>query len=131
MIDLSHTDCALDAGSIPRLVGRATSVTDSYALAQLEMHWGRTRSEGSEHYIEGKQYAAEMHFVHYNTRYANLSEAMDAEVRKGATDALIIVAQVLNSAHARTQVYLFHVQIPQEYWVRQALCHTLEASVSL
>ena len=66
------------------------------------MHWGRTRSEGSEHYIEGKQYAAEMHFVHYNTRYANLSEAMDAQAK--SDDALIIVAQVLDSVHVKTRV---------------------------
>jgi len=37
---------------------------EEYGLNQLHFHWGFTYSEGSEHIIDGVQYAMEMHLVH-------------------------------------------------------------------
>lgn len=39
----------------------------TYAFKQFHFHWGPTSSQGSEHCIDGKSYAAEIHFVHANT----------------------------------------------------------------
>ena len=37
-----------------------------FTLAQLHFHWGNSSSEGSEHYVGGKAYPAE---VQTNTRF--------------------------------------------------------------
>ncbi|XP_046890009.1 carbonic anhydrase 12 [Hypomesus transpacificus] len=50
-----------------------------YTAAQLHFHWGSSRlPAGSEHTVNGKQFAAEMHVVHFNSdKYANISMAVD------------------------------------------------------
>ncbi|XP_047453514.1 carbonic anhydrase 12 isoform X2 [Mugil cephalus] len=50
-----------------------------YTAAQLHFHWGSSsRPAGSEHMVNSKQYAAEMHVVHYNSdKYPNMSTAVD------------------------------------------------------
>lgn len=46
-----------------------------YRLLQIHAHWGEEGTKGSEHIIDGKQYSAEIHLVHYNTKYPNLEVA--------------------------------------------------------
>uniref|UniRef100_A0A3Q2U4G2 Carbonic anhydrase n=1 Tax=Fundulus heteroclitus TaxID=8078 RepID=A0A3Q2U4G2_FUNHE len=50
-----------------------------YTAAQLHFHWGSSsRPAGSEHMVNSRQYAAEMHVVHYNSeKYPNISMAVD------------------------------------------------------
>uniref|UniRef100_A0A3Q4HL73 Carbonic anhydrase n=1 Tax=Neolamprologus brichardi TaxID=32507 RepID=A0A3Q4HL73_NEOBR len=50
-----------------------------YTAAQLHFHWGSSsRPAGSEHTVNSKQYAAELHVVHYNSdKYPNISTAVD------------------------------------------------------
>ena len=33
------------------------------------MHWGTVSTQGSEHTIDGKQYAAELHVAMFNKKY--------------------------------------------------------------
>ncbi|KAM3608901.1 uncharacterized protein V6R79_006532 [Siganus canaliculatus] len=56
-----------------------SSLPHRYTAAQLHFHWGSTsRPMGSEHMLNSKQYAAEMHMVHYNSdMYPNMSMAAD------------------------------------------------------
>ena len=35
---------------------------------QMHAHWGSCAGHGSEHTVDGKQYDAELHIVHYNTK---------------------------------------------------------------
>lgn len=51
-------------------------LTDPYKFFQLHFHWGRDALSGSEHIINGQPYPAELHIVHYNTKYGNFSEAV-------------------------------------------------------
>ncbi|NXR15697.1 CAH12 anhydrase, partial [Semnornis frantzii] len=50
-----------------------------YTASQLHLHWGnRNKSEGSEHTVGGKHFAAELHIVHYNSeKYPDITAAMD------------------------------------------------------
>ncbi|CAJ0578979.1 unnamed protein product, partial [Mesorhabditis spiculigera] len=48
-----------------------------YLLAQFHAHWSQDGSQGSEHTINGKPQAAEVHFVFWNTKYANIDEALE------------------------------------------------------
>nr|ANJ65971.1 carbonic anhydrase [Hydroides elegans] len=50
---------------------------DEYHLAQFHLHWGLTDESGSEHRVDGRMYAAELHMVHFNSKYGSLPEAAD------------------------------------------------------
>ncbi|XP_055731476.1 carbonic anhydrase 14 [Salvelinus fontinalis] len=55
---------------------RVTSGFDNeFRAAQLHFHWGTKEVPGSEHTIDNVHFPAEIHIVHYNSKYANLSEA--------------------------------------------------------
>ncbi|XP_068596030.1 carbonic anhydrase 12 [Brachionichthys hirsutus] len=56
-----------------------SSLPHRYTAAQLHLHWGSSgRPVGSEHIINNKQYAAELHVVHFNSdNYPTLSAAVD------------------------------------------------------
>ncbi|XP_061825444.2 carbonic anhydrase 12 [Nerophis lumbriciformis] len=50
-----------------------------YSAAQLHLHWGSvTKPLGSEHTVNSKQYAAELHIVHFNSeKYTDVAMAFD------------------------------------------------------
>jgi len=52
------------------------SLPGKFTFAQIHFHWGNSSTEGSEHIVDGKAYPLEIHFVHYNTKYKNLGEAV-------------------------------------------------------
>uniref|UniRef100_A0A7S0YXJ7 Carbonic anhydrase n=1 Tax=Hemiselmis tepida TaxID=464990 RepID=A0A7S0YXJ7_9CRYP len=79
-------------GQVPQFLGRSTpDVTEDivWNLEQAHFHWGRTdvNEEGSEHYMENFQYPLEIHFVHYNSKYKDVTEA----VTSGNSDALLVI----------------------------------------
>ncbi|VDM74514.1 unnamed protein product [Strongylus vulgaris] len=47
----------------------ASHLPAEFRLLQVHGHWGGTADSGSEHSIDGKRYAAEVHFVFWNTTY--------------------------------------------------------------
>jgi carbonic anhydrase len=48
-----------------------------HILAQFHMHWGNDVQGGSEHTINGNHYPMELHLVHYNSKYGNISNALN------------------------------------------------------
>ncbi|KAM9307865.1 carbonic anhydrase 1-like [Gastrophryne carolinensis] len=47
-----------------------------YCLNQFHFHWGPSNDAGSEHTVDGKQYSAELHLVHWNSeKYSSFAEA--------------------------------------------------------
>ncbi|XP_023342769.1 carbonic anhydrase [Eurytemora carolleeae] len=52
-------------------------LSDIYHLAQFHAHWGGENSRGSEHTVDGKMFSAELHLVHYNSKYGSFGEAAD------------------------------------------------------
>lgn len=62
------------ADQTPYLSG--SSFPTNYRFVQLHFHWGPDSVEGgSEHLLRSKRYAAELHLVHYNTKYNSFVEA--------------------------------------------------------
>lgn len=52
-------------------------LTENYQIAQFHFHWGQSSDRGSEHTIDGKMFASEVHLVHVNTeKYKTLEEAV-------------------------------------------------------
>jgi len=81
-------------------VGRqaAGTIETTWKLAQAHFHWGRDghQDEGSEHYIEGVQHPLEVHFVHVNEKYADITAALAS----GNEDALLVVGQFFKVSDA-------------------------------
>lgn len=50
-----------------------------YKIVQMHAHWGSKEGFGSEHTIDGVPYDAEIHIVHYNTKYDGPGDAFDKE----------------------------------------------------
>ncbi|KAM8703951.1 hypothetical protein ACLKA7_008558 [Drosophila subpalustris] len=48
-----------------------------YVAEGVHFHWGSPNSRGAEHLINKKRYDIEMHIVHRNTRYNDVSEALN------------------------------------------------------
>lgn len=54
----------------------AALIEGKYQLAQFHFHWGSSSGGGSEHTIDDKRYFSELHLVHYNTKYSNLTASL-------------------------------------------------------
>ena len=48
-----------------------------YQLAQFHAHWGGENIRGSKHTVDGKMFSAELHLVHFNTKYGSFGDAVD------------------------------------------------------
>ncbi|XP_063306412.1 carbonic anhydrase 2-like isoform X2 [Pelobates fuscus] len=55
---------------------RGGPVDGTYRLKQFHIHWGSCDGHGSEHIVDGVKYEAELHLVHWNTKYASFGEAV-------------------------------------------------------
>ncbi|KRY34645.1 Carbonic anhydrase 2 [Trichinella spiralis] len=62
-----------------------------YKLKQIHAHWGTNATDGSEHTINGKRYAAEIHLVHWNTNYSTIEEAVN--YRDGVNVLAVLVEE--------------------------------------
>uniref|UniRef100_A0A665X7U6 Carbonic anhydrase n=2 Tax=Echeneis naucrates TaxID=173247 RepID=A0A665X7U6_ECHNA len=50
-------------------------ISGIYRLKQFHFHWGASDDKGSEHTVAGTKYPAELHLVHWNTKYPSFGEA--------------------------------------------------------
>eukprot|EP00118_Oscarella_pearsei_P024537 m.306267 g.306267 ORF g.306267 m.306267 type:complete len:323 (+) comp41103_c0_seq1:108-1076(+) len=56
-------------------ITRGVFEANVFRLHHVHVHFGSEDYRGSEHTVDGKQFPAELHFVHYNMKYGNISEA--------------------------------------------------------
>lgn len=61
--------------SLPSTMRIVSGFDHAYLAAQLHFHWGTVQVPGSEHTIDNTHFPAEIHVVHYNSKYADLAEA--------------------------------------------------------
>lgn len=71
-----HT-VVLDLASNPQRTITSGGLIGTFAAAQLHLHWGSSDTTGSEHLVNSVMYPMELHIVHYNMKYNNISEAVD------------------------------------------------------
>ncbi|XP_023657703.1 carbonic anhydrase-like [Paramormyrops kingsleyae] len=50
-------------------------ISGTYRLRQFHFHWGASDDRGSEHTVDGTKFPAELHLVHWNTKYPRFAEA--------------------------------------------------------
>ena len=79
-------------------------MNDTYIFEQFHFHWGHLDGDvGSEHTIDDTSYPAEIHFVHFNSKYGNIGDSL------GYSDGLAVVGfmfEVTNSRRAVTTDYM-------------------------
>ena len=68
-----------------------------YYLTQLHFHWGNgSVGQGSEHVVNGKAAPLEVHFVHFNSKYESLAEALKFDDGVAAVAFLFAEEKSLN-----------------------------------
>ncbi|XP_034540727.1 uncharacterized protein ca12 isoform X2 [Notolabrus celidotus] len=72
-----------------------SSLPHRYTAAQFHLHWGSSsKPAGSEHLVNSRQYAAELHVVHFNSdKYPNMSMAVDKSDGLAVLGVLIEVGE--------------------------------------
>ncbi|KAK1340532.1 hypothetical protein QTO34_019102 [Cnephaeus nilssonii] len=77
--------------SLPPTMRMTTTEGTEYVALQMHFHWGGASLEisGSEHTIDGFRYVAEIHVVHYNSKYGSY------DVAKDAPDGLAVLAALI------------------------------------
>ncbi|CAL8068450.1 unnamed protein product [Orchesella dallaii] len=65
-----------------------------YTFASAHFHWGRTDGNGSEHCIQNKCTAMELHLVHYLTSYGSQAAA----VASGDPNALAVIGVLIEKS---------------------------------
>ncbi|XP_035252721.1 carbonic anhydrase 7-like isoform X2 [Anguilla anguilla] len=94
-ISISNNGCSVaveyaDTEQGPVIEGGPLS--DAYRLKQFHFHWGHKDYHGSEHTVDGKTYASELHLVHWNTsKYQTFREAA------AASDGLAVLGVFLEA----------------------------------
>uniref|UniRef100_A0A8C2N5Y9 carbonic anhydrase n=1 Tax=Capra hircus TaxID=9925 RepID=A0A8C2N5Y9_CAPHI len=83
-----------------------------YVAAQLHLHWGQKGTPwGSEHLINGKATAAELHIVHYDSEsYESLSEAAQRPQGLAVLGILIEVGETKNPAYEHILSHLHEIK---------------------
>lgn len=49
------------------------ALPDAFEAQSVHFHWGSEQKKGSEHALNGQRYNVEMHIVHKNKKYANIT----------------------------------------------------------
>ncbi|TTQ07463.1 Carbonic anhydrase 1 [Bagarius yarrelli] len=87
-------------------------ITGTYRLKQFHFHWGASDDKGSEHTVNGKMYPAELHLVHWNTKYPNFGEAASK------SDGLAVVGVFLEGTQTTFADFDPTLLLPKtlDYW---------------
>ncbi|XP_039090942.1 carbonic anhydrase 6 [Hyaena hyaena] len=77
--------------SLPPTMRMAAADGTEYIAKQMHFHWGGESLEvsGSEHTVDGIRFVAEIHIVHYNSKYKSYS------VAQSAPDGLAVLAALI------------------------------------
>ncbi|XP_073488002.1 carbonic anhydrase 2-like isoform X2 [Aquarana catesbeiana] len=81
-----------------RSVLKGGALHGTYRLKQFHFHWGSCDGHGSEHTVDGVKYEAELHLVHWNTKYGSFGEAVKH------CDGLAVVGVFLRVGEARPEL---------------------------
>lgn len=95
------------------------TITDAKLLpfsakaAQYHFHWGTATADsytgGSEHTVDETRHFGEMHVVHYNTKYPNISAAIDQ------SDGLAVFGWFITVCTKRIHLLASYISSPK--WV--------------
>nr|ANJ59780.1 alpha carbonic anhydrase 4 [Exaiptasia diaphana] len=88
----------------------------TFNVFSFHFHWGKDDTRGSEHTVNMKKYPAELHFVNWNTKYVNISEALKHEDGIAAIGVILEIGNDENPALASFLKYAVNVTYPKELY---------------
>ncbi|XP_064614083.1 carbonic anhydrase 1-like [Liolophura sinensis] len=65
-----------DSSCVLKVTGTPGIGNQTFELSSFHFHFGPSNNVGSEHRMNGRAFPAEIHFVHVNTKYSSLGEAL-------------------------------------------------------
>lgn len=84
------------------------TLSNNYEFESFHFHWGLKNYRGSEHIINDVSYPLELHIIHRNMKYSNLTEAV---LEKDGLAVLAIVFEV--SSYIRfIQIIMYNAHFP-------------------
>ncbi|XP_044769805.1 carbonic anhydrase 6 isoform X1 [Neomonachus schauinslandi] len=110
--------------SLPPSMRMTASDGTQYIAEQLHFHWGGASSEisGSEHTIDGIRFVAEIHIVHYNSKYKSY------DIAQSEPDGLAVLAALVevtdfgeNTYYSNFIAHLNNIRYPGQSMVLSGL----------
>ncbi|NXK49471.1 CAH9 anhydrase, partial [Chauna torquata] len=95
---------------LPESLAITGGYAQQYRAVQLHLHWGSPMGPGSEHMVNGKQFAAELHVVHYNTKYDSFKAAMAHPDGLAVLGVLLEVGPRENPYYQEILEHLYKIQ---------------------
>jgi carbonic anhydrase len=90
----------------------------NYILSAVHFHWNNKAPNGSEHAIANYRVAAEAHFVHYSSKYANLADAVHALATNPGSVAVVAalysVSPAMNTELEKVRAVVQNIDNPEE-----------------
>ncbi|KAM4614975.1 carbonic anhydrase 9 [Polymixia lowei] len=99
--------------NLPSTMHIVTGFDTVYHAAQLHFHWGTVEVSGSEHTLDNVHFPAEIHVVHYNSKYADLSEAASKPDGLAVLGGFIEVGLLENDSYEKILSSLIDVSIEE------------------
>ncbi|NWT20027.1 CAH9 anhydrase, partial [Vireo altiloquus] len=100
---------------LPESLALTGGYAQQYRAVQLHLHWGSPLGPGSEHTINGRRFPAEIHVVHYNTKYDSFTDAMVHLDGLAVLAAFLEVGQEENPYYHEILKHLFEIhEVGQE-----------------
>ncbi|NXF45822.1 CAH9 anhydrase, partial [Oceanites oceanicus] len=95
---------------LPESLAITGGYAQQYRAVQLHLHWGSPSRPGSEHTVNGRHFAAEIHVVHYNTKYDSFKEAMIHADGLAVLGAFLEVGPRENPYYQEILEHLYEIQ---------------------
>ncbi|NXA06444.1 CAH9 anhydrase, partial [Sapayoa aenigma] len=103
---------------LPESLAITGGYAQQYRAVQLHLHWGSPSEPGSEHTVNGQRFAAEIHVVHYNTKYNSFKEAMVHPDGLAVLGAFLEVGPMENPYYQEILEHLYKIpEVGQEVLV--------------
>ncbi|XP_067172360.1 carbonic anhydrase 9 isoform X2 [Apteryx mantelli] len=95
---------------LPESLAITSGYAQQYRAVQLHLHWGSLAGPGSEHTVNNHRFPAEIHVVHYNTKYDNIEEAMVHPDGLAVLGAFLQVGPRENPYYRQILEHLYKIQ---------------------
>ncbi|XP_062456495.1 carbonic anhydrase 9, partial [Rhea pennata] len=95
---------------LPESLAITGGYAQQYRAVQLHLHWGSPAEPGSEHTVDDRRFPAEIHVVHYNTKYDNFEAAMVHPDGLAVLGAFLQVGPRENPYYRQILEHLYEIQ---------------------
>ncbi|XP_039312904.1 carbonic anhydrase 9 [Solenopsis invicta] len=112
-------------GRLPYIFGAILKQNQQYEMEQLHFHWGIKNNRGAEHVLNGVRYPMEMHIVHRNMAYPNISYALQNK------DGVVVVASFFQLQDEDNELLRSFInKLPDVQWANTELSVNLSLALA-